>query len=309
MVNHFRDQMHPPIIGIGHSMGATQLTKLASMHPSLFTAVINIEAILVRAHSEMNFAALYQMTYKNDRWLSRKAAIAEARRFPPFRSWDHRVFSSWTQNGYRDLPALVSSEEAAASEQGVTLATSRDHELTAFARPALSDAAEKDNAFRPVSSRQRNLWDPEGPMPNVDFYRPEAILTYRQLPYLRPSCLYIYGERTPFRSNKGKARQEKQQITGTLHAGSGGGGSGAVATVEIEHSGHFAPLEKPLAVAQEIADWVSMRHPKWCRMKEGELVSWSDLPLEEKARVHPEWENWIKKRFPSVLDKTSGSKL
>jgi len=38
MINHFRQEMARPLIGVGHSMGGTQLVHLSSLHLRLFEA-------------------------------------------------------------------------------------------------------------------------------------------------------------------------------------------------------------------------------------------------------------------------------
>lgn len=46
MVNHFRDQMPRPIIGVAHSLGVAQLVHLSLIHPSLFHSLALIEPVI-----------------------------------------------------------------------------------------------------------------------------------------------------------------------------------------------------------------------------------------------------------------------
>lgn len=46
MVNQFRDQMTLPVVGFGHSMGATALLELSLLHPRLFSSLVLIDPII-----------------------------------------------------------------------------------------------------------------------------------------------------------------------------------------------------------------------------------------------------------------------
>ena len=77
MVNHFRQYMKRPIIGVGHSMGGNNLINLSLMHPRLFTTLVLLDPVFARAFRQVGaFAAARASTKRRDRWPSRKAAEA-----------------------------------------------------------------------------------------------------------------------------------------------------------------------------------------------------------------------------------------
>lgn len=43
MISHFQENMPPPLIRIGHSIGAAQVVFLSLLHPRLLTSLILIE--------------------------------------------------------------------------------------------------------------------------------------------------------------------------------------------------------------------------------------------------------------------------
>lgn len=78
-------------VGIGHSMGGTNIVQLALLHPRLFTSIVCIEPIINSRHKGMNFASTYGLSARKDVWASREQAIAELGRGPMTKTWDSRV--------------------------------------------------------------------------------------------------------------------------------------------------------------------------------------------------------------------------
>ena len=108
MVNHFREHMKRPLIGIGHSMGGNNLVNLSIMHPRLFTSLILIDPVIARTPSAQgNFAPARLSAKRRDRWPSREAAAASFKRSKFYQTWDPRVLDLWIKYGLRNLPTLV----------------------------------------------------------------------------------------------------------------------------------------------------------------------------------------------------------
>ncbi|KAI0157298.1 prolyl aminopeptidase-like protein [Xylariaceae sp. FL1272] len=75
MVNIFRSQMPKPIIGIGHSFGASVLTQLSLTHPSLFTTLVLLEPSISTLERNASVISVSQLlAVRRDVWPSRDAA-------------------------------------------------------------------------------------------------------------------------------------------------------------------------------------------------------------------------------------------
>ena len=133
MINHFRAQMPRPIMGVGHSLGATQLLLASLMHPRLFTSLVLIEPHMTDnalAGDGPLFVAM--STKKRDVWSSRAEAAEKSHKV--LKAWDPRVFELWKKYGYRDLPTAMYP----APEDGtrpVTLTTTKHQETIMYTRP------------------------------------------------------------------------------------------------------------------------------------------------------------------------------
>lgn len=129
------------------------------------------------------------------------------------------------------------------------------------------------------------------------FYRPEAVLTARQLPLLRPLCLYIWGGKSIFSSATPKSRKEKLEQTGTAPGGSGGVKTNSVAEIVLENEGHFVPFEKPELVARAMHGWLGPMLQRW---REGHSVLdkiKAELDPREMAMVGEDWRHWAREWY------------
>ena len=284
MVNTFRDQMPRPLIGIGHSMGGCQLANLALIHPRLFETLILIDPVIQRMVTVSgNVGPAHASARRRDRWPSRKEAAKSMLRSKFYQTWDKRVFDRWIEHGLRDLPtslypksdatpgplpAVVTSDPSLTptppKSREVTLKTTKHQEVMTFLRP--------NYAFRPgvdteatshlycddnttAINRRTHPDLIQSPVPQTPFYRGESMLVFRQLPFLRPSVLYIFGSLSFLTLDKTQI-DEKMELTGSGPGGSGGAKEGRVANVMVEGAGHLIPMEKVEESATHIASWV-----------------------------------------------------
>jgi hypothetical protein len=107
--------------------------------------------------------------------------------------------------------------------------------------------------------------------PETPFYRGESTIVFNQLPSLRPSILYIFGELS-FLTNDAII-EEKLAKTGSGVGGSGGRAEGRVASVTVQGAGHLIPMEKVEESAGHISKWISkemVRYWDWERKTEEE---------------------------------------
>jgi pimeloyl-ACP methyl ester carboxylesterase len=305
MINIFRSQMRRPLIGIGHSMGATNIVQLALLHPRLFSSVVCIEPILNKEYRGMNFSAAYGLSYRKDVWPSRAAAMAESRKSEVQRTWDERVMKRWECYAFCDLPTLLypTAPEAiieSAAEGGtspVTLTTTKHHGVRSYARAAFASPERPLEDLRTSQKSHVGLTQAAFDAMHAPVYRPECIYTFQQLPFLRPSCLFIYGAESHFSNAKPKSRADKLNSTGTSAWGSGGANGGKVGEVVLEGGGHYIVLEKPAAVAGETSRWVDARLAEWQEEDAAERKAWDRVPSKERARVDDAWLFWVKEYY------------
>ncbi|KAF1968314.1 hypothetical protein BU23DRAFT_558549 [Bimuria novae-zelandiae CBS 107.79] len=322
MVNTFRSQMPRPIIGVGHSMGGCQLANLSLMHPRLFEALVLIDPVIQRLVSVPgNVGPAYASARRRDRWSSRSEAATAMLRSKFYQTWDPRVFERWIEHGLRELPTALYPESdatpgalptAATSEPSltpeapnpreVTLKTTKHQEVMTFIRPNF--------AFRPGVDTQpsSHLYSDAHPTavnrrthpdlircetPQAPFYRGESMMVFHQLPFLRPSVLYIFGGLSFLTVDKSQI-DEKMELTGSGPGGSGGAKEGRVAKVMVEGAGHLIPMEKVEESAVHVASWV------------GKEMEWF---WDGEKRTEAEWEgkkgverSLLPKRFVEELE-------
>ena len=299
MTNHFREEMPQPIVGIGHSMGGNQVINLALLHPRLLTTVIAIEPTINRSVKEMEntFNTFYGLAAKKDIWDSREHAIAEARRNPLFKRFDERVFHLWGEYALRDLPTPLGDGKIPSQSRPVTLMTTKHDEILTFARAAYPPERKPLSALQPTKQSHPDLGS--GGDRNFDnaFYRPESPMTFKQLPYLRPSCLYIYGSDSLMAGSKPQARADKLEVTGTAVGGSGGVAAGAVADVVIEKAGHFLTFEKPGEIAENTGRWLGSVCRRWREEEHAAQLAWEQSDPKSKRVIDEDMKYWMKKQF------------
>ena len=296
MVNHFREEMPRPIIGIGHSMGGANLVNLSLMHPRLLETIILIDPVLQRFASALgNFIPAKASSGRRDRWPSRSAAAAAFKRSKFYQRWDPRVLDRWIQYGLREMPtALYSSSEGPSTlnggdakspstvppepeEREVTLKTTKHMEVLTFLRAN----------FDTIPTRRSH---PDIPImnPSSPFYRPEPTITFAQLPHLRPPTLYIFGTESALSAPQ--LRADKLANTGTGVSGSGGVREGNVKEVVLENTGHLIPMEKVSETAQACMEWLSQRVGKeWQEREKQEADEWARLSPRAKMTMSDEY--------------------
>lgn len=150
---------------------------------------------------------------------------------------------------YPDLPA----DYIAGAPRPVTLTTSKHQEVWTFIRSNfLSRGPVVDDGRRSTEQQDRVInpnADPETEVP-LWFYRPECTITFKNLPYVRPTTYYIFGAKSPF--SPPQARKEKQDRTGTGVGGSGGVQAGKVQSHIFENGNHFLPFVDVEALAEVV---------------------------------------------------------
>ncbi|CAG7922359.1 unnamed protein product [Penicillium olsonii] len=296
MINQFRAEMARPIIGVGHSMGAGQLALLSLMHPRLFTSLVLIEPVIVPDTFSGLGPLLSLLSLKRrDTWPSKSAALKAARK--AHKQWDPRVFDLWSQNGYRDLPTIlypqletVDTSAIKLDDPPVTLASTKYQEVLQYIRPNF-------DAHMPLGQEQVHpgpshdpLLQPDmiGPANKISpFYKSEAVIAWKMLDHVRPSVLYVVGDRSPIQTSKLRANMLRR--TGAGIGGSGGAKRSQVKEAVIEGAGHQVPFEMVKETASAIGEWVSPVVQRWkddeARISQG----WASQSVKDRLSMPGSW--------------------
>ncbi|KAL4896064.1 toxin biosynthesis protein [Aspergillus ambiguus] len=303
MINHFREEMPQPIMGIGHSLGGAQLRIVTRLflslyHPRLLSSLMLIEPFLHEKDRPGPWVLVRAV--QRDAWPSRSEAIKASKRY--LKGWDARVVDRWSQYGYRNLSSDANVPQGAEADGtvGVALATPISQEVLMYARPNSRrhkqlglPSEEDDNEGESSSPPHDPLSVPDvlGPLyRHQRFYRPEPILAYKLLPHIRPPVLYVSGDKSELtQSGRQSAAAQK---TGIGFGGSGGMEHNRVKHVIIQKSGHSVPMEKVGETADALSNWVSQQVQRWREDEQRILAGWgnqsakkSALPLEWKAMM------------------------
>ncbi|KAF2639069.1 alpha/beta-hydrolase [Massarina eburnea CBS 473.64] len=247
MVNYFREKMKPPIVGVAHSMGCTQLTHLSFTHPRLFTGLLFIEPVMVAVHPPGPNAS--RMTsVRPDLWSSREAARADFQKNPFYRSWDPRTLDKYITYGLRQTPTLVYPD---AKPGSVTLTTTKHQEAWLFLR----------SNFRPApvdgkldEGERLTTADFNEDQASFVFHRAEPGLAVSLLPHIQPHVLWVYGGKSYV--NKKGEREKNVALTGIQNRANGGVEAGAVKMHIVEKGSHMFPLQMVTETADVIAPFL-----------------------------------------------------
>ncbi len=275
MVNLFRDQMTLPIVGVGHSMGATALLELSTIHPRLFASVIAIDPIIGPQAYESGGALANMSVQRKDLWPSREKAEMAFRSAKALKTWDSKVMDRWLEYGLRNTPTLLHPEPGK-----VTLATTKAAEAWNYSRPWF-DPLPEDGTVHDANSRVKY---PDGDsiiLQYHPFYRPEIGYVWDQLPRVQPSVLYLFPAQGPM--SIPEVMDGKVTRTGTGPRGSGGQALGRVKSAMVEGSGHLAPFEKPDACARAIAEFLAGDLEGWRERRDYEREHRDDKSINRVA--------------------------
>ncbi|KAI4109134.1 MAG: hypothetical protein LQ339_001940 [Xanthoria mediterranea] len=289
--DHPRDLLHilnvlrppRPIVGVGHSMGATELINLSLIHPRLFTSLVLIEPIVMLGSLAGPNIAM-PSTFRRDLWPTRSAAEEAFRKNRFFDSFHPEVLERYLKYGLRELPCCIYPTIRTNSEpRPVTLTTSKHQEVWTFAR----------SNFSPPDPARDRLVNPNAvigtPDEDLMFSRSECEVTFNKLPHVRPAVLYIHGSKSQF--NGAEQIQAIQDHTGRGIGGNGGIETGQVQSHVFENAGHFLPFTHVEELAIVIGKYVG----ESVRRKMEQDAFWRDYDSQKSAVVSEKWIHEVKK--------------
>ncbi|KAL5332228.1 Alpha/beta hydrolase family-domain-containing protein [Aspergillus crustosus] len=313
LVNVKRKEMPRPIVGIGHSMGGAHLVQLSSIHPRLLHSLILLDPVIQRQTTQLDATDLGKQklviakttqlsTYRRDQWPSRKAAAESFKKNPFYQAWDPRVLDRWIKYGLRDLPTAIYPQKESPfqpPDTPVTLQTTLHQEVFTFSRPNYDGPP---GFATPVNKVTHPDLDPDH-LGSWPFYRPEPFRIFAQLPHLRPSVLYIFGDQSDMSPPTMIA--DKLAHTGTGLGGSGGAVAGRVQDIILKDNGHLVAQEAPIQCAEGASKWLGRELQRWRDEEQLFRDQWSRKSKVEKSTIDPRW----KEHVPApVRPKKDGSK-
>ncbi|KAJ5360335.1 hypothetical protein N7517_009526 [Penicillium concentricum] len=304
MINQFRHEMPRPIIGVGHSMGATQLALLSLIHPRLFTSLVLIEPALTRKISNIQHFALLSIK-RRDTWASKSEAIKSATR--SFAQWDSRVLKRWNEHGYRSSQTTIYPQtggETKHTDGPVTSTSSKYQEAMLYIRPNFmghTTSALADPTKAPMHDPlvYPDIIDP--PHPSNPFYRSESHIALSMLNHIRPPVFYLFSEK-----NSVSTSEERGQILGRTGAGIGGSGGvkhSQVKTTIVLDCGHMVPLEKVTETASLIGTWIGQSVQGWNNDELRVQRKWTDQSTREVLTAPAKWRPKLEKGIKSEAQK------
>ncbi|PSK45282.1 Peroxisomal membrane protein LPX1 [Elsinoe australis] len=280
LVNRFPDEFVRPIIGVGHSMGGNNLVNLALMHPRLFHSLVLLDPVIARVPGPGNWMPARASAVRRDVWPSREEARKGFARSKFYQKWDGRVLERWVEHGLREVEG---------AEGQVTLRTSKHNEVFSFLRPNFATEENQDPGRRPDRRTHPDV-DTSLDPPASPFYRQEPSETFARLPFLRPTVLYVFGEKSEISTKL--LRADKLAVTGTGVGGNGGVRTGGTKETTVD-AGHLVAMEKVEDCADLAADWIGKEVARWSK----EEREWE----RDIERTKPEERTTISEEFLGVI--------
>lgn len=191
---------------------------------------------------------------KRDIWPSKQEAEGALRK--ALRKWDPRVVDQYLRFGLRPVPTRLynPNTDPSVPETAVTLTTSKHQEAWSYFVPNLEpESAGLDRLLLPD-------WNFDSERNSI-FSRPECYITALNLPYVRPTVLWVFGAKSYL--SPPEAQDWKVNVTGTGVGGSGGAKEGMVAKAVSEKASHTLVLEDVDWSATVASDWIQKWFSRW----------------------------------------------
>jgi hypothetical protein len=138
-------------------------------------------------------------------------------------------------------------------------------------------------------------------LPNTPFYRPEALATFRKLPFLRPSVLYLFGDQSPL--SKPLLIADKLANTGVGVGGSGGVKNDRVKQVTFAGIGHMIPMEAVNESADVSAAWIISELDRWQAIEDIGREQLEKIPKQLRSQMRSEFVEVMLSDWDQATDK------
>jgi hypothetical protein len=198
--------------------------------------------------------------------------------------------------GLRPVPTAVYPLSASVTPSSVTLTTTKAQEAWTYlgfnSTPqsiGLRDSSEH------ILGKDMSREAGEGDLNNRNYVTtsPSPALAFELLPYVRPSVLYIFGEKSHI--NRPPRRDDKLEVTGTGTGGNGGKNEGRVEAKVILGSSHMLPLEKVSETAQSLARWLEKQMREFEHEKRFHDDYDSGKSTNDQTMLSERWMEYMRK--------------
>ncbi|PWY78803.1 hypothetical protein BO83DRAFT_396814 [Aspergillus eucalypticola CBS 122712] len=277
MVTHSQDQIQPPIAGRPFLPHAPPSLP----HPHLSRAMIQIESPNKLGGRS---PALWAST-RPDLWPSRN---------PLWRRWDSRAVAKYIENGLRSVPTALYPLDPPSSNgkmsnpkvtpNSVTLTTTKAQEAWTYLRfnDRSSGSAERFLSLDLATSAKEGTNN----HPSYVATCPWTSLAFEFLPYIRPSVLFVWGEKIHI-NTPGARRDDKLLRVGTGLGGSGHVRAGMVRDEVVKGASHTVPFEEVGETAGVVSDWLVEQGKRYMEEKK----FWGKYDSQKSER---EWMEYVK---------------
>lgn len=233
--------------------------------------------------------ALWAST-RPDLWPSQSEAEKHIRSSPFWRRWDSRAVAKYIEHGLRPVPTALypldpqssngEMSSAKVTPNSVTLTTTKAQEAWTYLRFNITPYEGTTKEDMSSDSAERFLSPDlatsakEGTNNHPSFVTtcPWTSLAFEFLPYIRPSVLFAWGEKSHI-NTPGARRDDKLLRVGTGLGGSGGVRAGMVRDEVVKGASHTVSLEEVGETARVVSDWLvgwwSRRRGIWRRRSFG----------------------------------------
>lgn len=263
------------------------------MHPRLLSTLVLCEPVILDESPSGPNPALMS-TLRRDLWPTRTKAEDYFRK--AFATWDPRALQKYLQHGFRALPTVLydPAQRKDLDPEAVTLTTTKHQEAWAYLQANLEpEEAGTDRLLLPDWAETQ--W-------SLLATRPECFWAMQNLPYVRPSVYYIFGN-TSYLSPS-HLQQRKVEKTGIGTGGNGGLTKGKVGKISIANYGHLIVFENPGEVANAASEWVNKWYDGW----QAEEKFWHDYKSksteDDMLRMSKAWIEAMKLPAETSRSKT-----
>ncbi|CRG83164.1 hypothetical protein PISL3812_00513 [Talaromyces islandicus] len=260
------------------------------MHPRLFHSLVFLEPMIqTEIPSKLGGPSpgLWASS-RPDLWPSAQDAQKYIRGNGFWRRWDPRCVDRYIRFGLR--PAPTPSHSGA-----VTLTTTKAQEAWTYLR---LNTGPRDHGGGVETERFLNVdlatvaREGDCNNPNYALVCPWSCIAFEYLPFVRPSVLYIFGEKSHI--NIPERRQDKLERTGKGLGGSGGVAANRVRSEILSKGSHMVPLEKIHDTARLLSSWLESQ----IRLYRAEKEFWdhghdSEKSVQDGAALSPQWMKYV----------------
>lgn len=265
MINTFSKQFTSPILGIGHSIGATNLTQLSIIHPTLFTSLILMDPILVSNPGDGNAFALPAFTLKRPQTMPTRD-LARMGFSRAFKRWDPRVLGLFMKYGLRDR----NNDDG---EGEVEMVAARYQELSSYIRPPH------------MQGREDSTLPTDG---EIEWCR-QPVRAHAFMKMIAPPTLIVAGGNSV--TSRKEVRSDWEKNYGNNHEFRNPGQHRKFKIDVVKDGSHFFPFDDPTDVAGRVGGWIEdvVGKNSVFERERKSVEDWRALSEEEKEKYVNGW--------------------